>query len=167
MAFRRAGLDRWGRGVLRLSRGPCCGKDGFRRGAAHSRHQLYRLHVGFEHRPEETVRSAYGAGPNGRRQSNYLYGAAKAGLSVYLQGLRNRLFPSRVRVVTIKPGFVDTPMTFGRPGLFLVASPEYVARSIFKAIQRGKDVAYIPWFWRPIMFTVRMIPEWLFKRPRL
>jgi len=106
------------------------------------------------------------AGDRGR-QSNYLYGAAKAGLSVYLQGLRNRLFPSRVRVVTIKPGFVDTPMTFGRPGLFLVASPEYVARSIFKAIQRGKDVAYIPWFWRPIMFTARMIPEWLFKRPRL
>lgn len=106
------------------------------------------------------------AGERGR-QSNYFYGAAKAGLSVYLQGLRNRLCPSQVRVMTVKPGFVDTAMTFGRPGLFLVASPEDVAKGIFKAVQRGKDVAYLPWFWRPIMFAVRLIPESLFKRLRL
>jgi len=106
------------------------------------------------------------AGDRGR-QSNYLYGSAKGGLSIYLQGLRNRLFGSGVRVLTVKPGFVDTPMTFGRQGLFLVASPERVARAILKAIQRGQDVAYIPWFWQPIMFILRAIPERLFKRMRL
>src|SRR5205814_6837372 len=86
------------------------------------------------------------AGDRGR-QSNYLYGAAKGGLAIYLAGLRNRLFGSGVRVLTVKPGFVDTPMTFGRQGLFLVASPEGVARAILTAIQRGQDVASIPWFW--------------------
>ena len=106
------------------------------------------------------------AGDRGR-QSNYVYGAAKAGLSAYVEGLRQRLFRSGVRVVTIKPGYVDTPMTYGRPGLFLVASAESVAASIFAAIERGKDVAYVPWFWRPIMFVVRTMPEWLFKRLRL
>lgn len=106
------------------------------------------------------------AGDRGR-QSNYLYGAAKAGLSTYLQGLRNRLFHSNVRVITVKPGFVDTRMTFGRPKLFLVASPEAVARGIYRAIVRGKDVVYLPWFWRWIMFVLRLVPERMFKRLRL
>ena len=106
------------------------------------------------------------AGDRGR-QSNYFYGAAKAGLSVYLQGLRNRLFPAGVKVITVKPGFVDTSMTYGRPGLFLVASPESVAQGIFKAIVKGKSVVYLPWFWRPIMFIVRSIPEAIFKRLRM
>jgi short-subunit dehydrogenase len=105
------------------------------------------------------------AGDRGR-QSNYLYGAAKAGLSVYLQGLRNRLFHANVKVITIKPGFVDTHMTYGRPGLFLVASPESVAKGIFKAIAKGKDVVYLPGFWRFIMLVVRSIPEAIFKRLR-
>jgi short-subunit dehydrogenase len=106
------------------------------------------------------------AGDRGRR-SNYLYGAAKGGLSIYLQGLRNRLFHSNVRVITIKPGFVDTRMTYGRPGLFLVATPEAVARSIFNAIKNSQDIAYVPWFWRWLMFIIRQIPEGLFKRMRL
>jgi short-subunit dehydrogenase len=105
------------------------------------------------------------AGDRGR-QSNYLYGAAKAGLSVYLQGLRNRLFPARVKVITVKPGFVDTRMTYGRPGLFLVASPESVAKGIFRAIAKGKDVVYLPWFWRLIMLIVQSIPEVILKRLR-
>lgn len=103
------------------------------------------------------------AGDRGR-QSNYLYGAAKAGLSTYLQGLRNRLFHSGVKVITVKPGFVDTRMTYGHPGLFLVASPEKAARSIFKATVSGKDEAYVPWFWRYVMLAVRSIPETVFKR---
>ncbi len=103
------------------------------------------------------------AGDRGR-QSNYLYGAAKAGLATYLQGLRNRLFHANIRVITIKPGFVDTKMTFGRPGLFLVASPQAVGRGIYASIAKGKDVVYLPWFWRLIMFAIRHIPEWLFKR---
>ena len=106
------------------------------------------------------------AGDRGR-QSNYHYGAAKAGLSTYLQGLRNQLYRRGVQVTTIKPGFVDTGMTFGRSGMFLVASPEYVAQRIFKAIQARRDVVYIPWFWRDIMWAIRNVPEWLFKRVRL
>jgi short-subunit dehydrogenase len=105
------------------------------------------------------------AGDRGR-QSNYLYGAAKAGLSVYLQGLRNRLFHSSVSVITIKPGFVDTAMTYGKSGMFLVASPESVAREIFKAIRKGTDITYIPWFWRPLIFMIHLIPERFFKRLR-
>jgi decaprenylphospho-beta-D-erythro-pentofuranosid-2-ulose 2-reductase len=105
------------------------------------------------------------AGDRGR-QSNYLYGAAKAGLSAYLQGLRNRLFHAHVKVLTVKPGFVDTHMTYGRSGLFLVASPESVAKGIFRAIVKEKDVVYLPWFWRPIMLVVRSIPEGIFKRLR-
>ena len=106
------------------------------------------------------------AGDRGR-QSNYMYGAAKAGLTVFLQGLRNRLLPAGVRVITIKPGFVDTQMTFGMPGLFLVASPEAVARGIVRAILKGKDQVYLPRFWRLVMLVIRLIPEKIFKRLRL
>ena len=106
------------------------------------------------------------AGDRGR-QSNYVYGAAKAGLTVFLQGLRNRLFRSGVRVITIKAGFVDTRMTFGRPGMFLVASPERAGRAIVRAISQGRDVAYVPGFWRAVMLLIRAIPEQVFKRLRL
>jgi short-subunit dehydrogenase len=105
------------------------------------------------------------AGDRGR-QSNYLYGAAKAGLSAYLEGLRNRLYPAEVKVITVKPGFVDTRMTYGRSGLLLMASPESVAKGIFKAIVKGRDIVYLPWFWRLIMLIVRSIPEVIFKRMR-
>jgi short-subunit dehydrogenase len=106
------------------------------------------------------------AGDRGR-QSNYLYGAAKAGLSVYLEGLRNRLYAAGVKVITFKPGFVDTRMTYGRSGLFLVASPEKVAKGMFRAIIKGRDVVYLPWFWRAIMLVVKSIPEEIFKRMRM
>ncbi|MFZ0961360.1 MAG: SDR family oxidoreductase [Terriglobia bacterium] len=106
------------------------------------------------------------AGDRGR-QSNYLYGSAKGGLTTYLQGLRNRLYHSGVHVITVKPGFVDTRMIFGRARLPLVASPEAVAREIYRAVKRRKNVVYIPWFWRVIMFMVRLIPEGLFKKLRM
>lgn len=106
------------------------------------------------------------AGDRGR-QSNYVYGAAKAGLTVFLQGLRNRLFASGVTVTTIKPGFVDTQMTWGRPGLFLVASPRTAAKRIVAAVLKGEDQAYVPGFWRPVMLLIRLIPERLFKRMKL
>jgi decaprenylphospho-beta-D-erythro-pentofuranosid-2-ulose 2-reductase len=106
------------------------------------------------------------AGDRGR-QSNYIYGAAKGGFTIYLQGLRNRLSHAGVRVVTIKAGFVDTAMTYGMPGLFLVASPEYVGGRIVRALERGSNVAYIPWFWRYIMLVIKLIPESLFKRLKL
>jgi len=106
------------------------------------------------------------AGDRGR-QSNYLYGSTKAALSTYLQGLRNRLARSGVRVVTVKPGFVDTAMTFGRPGMFLVASPQRVGRDVFRAVRRGRCEVYTPWFWRGIMAAIKAIPEPVFKRMKL
>ena len=103
------------------------------------------------------------AGDRGR-QSNYFYGAAKGGLALYLQGLRNRLARGNVHVLTVKPGFVDTPMTEGLEGLFLVASPERVAADVLRAYRRQRDEVYTPWFWRYIMLLIRLIPERLFKR---
>lgn len=103
------------------------------------------------------------AGDRGRKKNN-VYGAAKAGLAAYLQGLRNRLDSHHVHVLTVKPGFVDTPMTQGLPGLFAVASPEYVAKKIVNAWQKKRHVIYVPWFWRIIMFIFKMIPESIFKK---
>jgi short-subunit dehydrogenase len=106
------------------------------------------------------------AGDRGR-QSNYIYGAAKAGLQTYLEGLRHRLFRSGVRVVDVRPGFVDTGMTWGLPGVFLAASPEKVGRAVYRAARRGRAVVYAPWFWRWIMALVRCLPRFLFHRTRL
>jgi decaprenylphospho-beta-D-erythro-pentofuranosid-2-ulose 2-reductase len=106
------------------------------------------------------------AGDRGR-QSNYPYGAAKGALSLFLQGLRNRLAATPVHVMTVKPGFVDTPMTEGLEGLFLVADPERVADDIVRAYGRKRDVLYTPWFWRYLMLVVRLVPEPLFKRLHL
>jgi short-subunit dehydrogenase len=106
------------------------------------------------------------AGDRGR-QSNYVYGAAKGGLDRYLQGLRNRLHRAGVAVVTLKPGFVDTPMTAGMRHGMLFVSARRAGRAIHRAIERRRDVAYIPWFWRPIMAIIRALPEPVFKRLRL
>lgn len=103
------------------------------------------------------------AGDRGR-QSNYVYGAAKAGFSIYLQGLRNRLYAANVKVLTVKLGFVDTAMTYGLPGLFAVAQPSYVAKRIVKSLNSSASVIYLPWFWRYIMLIIKTIPENLFKR---
>ncbi len=103
------------------------------------------------------------AGDRGR-QSNYVYGAAKGALSLFLQGLRNRLHKSGVKVITVKPGFVDTPMTASFKKGPLWASPNQIATRICKAITRQENVVYAPWFWRAIMLVIRLIPEALFKR---
>jgi short-subunit dehydrogenase len=103
------------------------------------------------------------AGDRGRG-SNYNYGAAKAGLSAYLQGLRNRLAASGVSVTTIKPGFVDTPMTAHLKKSPLFASPEYVGQRLVRAADRGEAVVYTPWYWRLIMGIIIHIPECIFKR---
>lgn len=99
------------------------------------------------------------------RPSNYLYGSAKAAVSVFCSGLRARLFKSGVHLLTIKPGFVDTPMTQGLalPGL-LLAQPDQVARDIVRALQKRRSTLYTPWFWAPIMMVIRAIPEFIFKR---
>ena len=107
------------------------------------------------------------AGDRGR-PSNYLYGTAKAAVTTFCAGLRARLFKSGVHVLTIKPGFVDTPMTQGLPlpGL-LVASAERVATDIHRAIRRKSNSIYTPYFWVPIMFMIKAIPNAVFKKLRL
>jgi len=106
------------------------------------------------------------AGDRGRVK-NYIYGSAKAGLSAFLQGLRQRLAPYGIHVLTVKPGFVDTRMTRGQEGMFLIAKPEDVAREIALAIDRKIEVLYTPWFWRFIMLILRHISEKIFKHLRL
>ena len=104
------------------------------------------------------------AGDRGR-QANYIYGASKGGLTVYLQGLRNRLHAAKVQVTTVKPGFMDTKMTYGMnlPAR-LTASPQCAARAVFKAIMKGKDEVYVPCMWRYIMLIIKCIPEFQFKK---
>lgn len=106
------------------------------------------------------------AGDRGR-QSNYVYGASKGALSIFLAGVRNRLYRHGVQVLTIKPGFVSTPMTAHLKQGPLFASPEKVAAGILGAIRTRRDIAYIPSFWRPVMFVIRSIPERIFKRMNL
>ncbi len=103
------------------------------------------------------------AGDRGR-QSNYVYGSAKGALSLFLQGLRNRLSKSGITVTTLKPGFVDTPMTASLKKGALFVGPDVVAGGIYKAILKKKDVVYLPWFWRWIMGVIKMIPESVFKK---
>ncbi len=106
------------------------------------------------------------AGDRGRA-SNYVYGSAKAGLTAFLSGLRNRLAGKNVHVITVKPGFVDTRMTAGmklpKP---LTAQPQEVARRVFHAQQKGRDVIYVRPIWRVIMSCIRAIPERRFKHTR-
>jgi decaprenylphospho-beta-D-erythro-pentofuranosid-2-ulose 2-reductase len=106
------------------------------------------------------------AGDRGR-QSNYVYGAAKGGVSRFLQGLRHRLRAAGVRVIDVKPGFVDTPMTSAFPKGALWTTPARVAQDIERAIDRGSDEIYTPWFWRWIMLVVRSLPNALFHRTSL
>lgn len=106
------------------------------------------------------------AGDRGRA-SNYLYGSAKAAVSTFLSGLRQRLEKQGVDVLTIKPGFVDTPMTRDFKKSALWAKPEDVARGIVRALDRRKTVVYLPRFWSAIMLVIKHIPEFVFKRIKL
>lgn len=103
------------------------------------------------------------AGDRGRA-SNYVYGSAKALVSTFLSGLRQRLRRTGVSVITVKPGFVDTPMTRAFRKGVLWAQPGDVARGIMRAVDRGDAVVYLPGFWRLIMLIVRLIPERVFIR---
>lgn len=103
------------------------------------------------------------AGDRGRK-SNYIYGASKGGVSLFVQGLRNRLQSKGVHVATIKPGFVDTPMTAHLPKNKLFASPETIGHGIVMAEKKSSDICYLPFFWRFIMLIIKLIPEMLFKR---
>lgn len=107
------------------------------------------------------------AGERGRA-SNYVYGSAKAGLSAFLSGLRSRLAPANVHVVTVKPGFVHSRMTAGLTlPAPLTASPTEVADRVVEAIRKRRDVIYVRRVWHPIMLAIRAIPEGVFKRLKL
>lgn len=107
------------------------------------------------------------AGERGR-QSNFIYGSAKAGLTAYLSGLRNYLFDKKVHVLTIKPGFMATKMTEGLPlNPKLTATPKQAANGIYKAYKKQKNVAYVLPIWGIIMLIIRNIPEFLFKKLKL
>lgn len=107
------------------------------------------------------------AGDRGR-QSNYIYGAAKAALSTYLSGLRNRLASKNVQVITVKPGFVRTKMTAGLPlSERMTSEPEAVARDVIKAWEHHKDVIYTKSMWKWIMCVIKMMPEKIFKKTNL
>ena len=105
---------------------------------------------------------------NRGRQSNYIYGSAKAGFTAYLSGLRNKLFLSKVHVMTVLPGFVYTKMTanLNLPKL-LTANPEEVADDVFTGVEKKKNVIYVKWFWRWIMLMITSIPETIFKKKKL
>ena len=106
------------------------------------------------------------AGDRGRL-SNYVYGSAKAAVTAFLSGLRQRLQKSGVNVLTIKPGFVDTPMTKAFTKGALWAQPGDIAAGIVKAIDKRRSVVYLPWFWAGIMLVIRSVPEFVFKRVKL
>lgn len=107
------------------------------------------------------------AGDRGR-QSNFIYGSAKAAFTAYLSGLRNYLYPKKVHVMTVKPGFMDTKMTEGIPlNPKLTASPEQAAACIYKAFKKEKDIVYVLPIWQLIMLIIKNIPEFIFKKLKL
>ena len=103
------------------------------------------------------------AGDRGRK-SNYVYGASKGALSIFLDGVRSRLDRVGVQVLTVKPGFVATPMTAHLEQGLLFARPSRVAKRIVSAIERGREVVYVPVFWAFIMFAIRLVPRPIFKK---
>lgn len=122
----------------------------------------------FEKRKEGVIVGISSVAGERGRQSNYLYGSAKAGFTAYLSGLRNRLFKSNVHVLTVKPGFMKTRMLAGmKTPKFLTAEPSQAAALILKAIQRKKNVVYVFPVWRWVMLAIKNIPEPLFKRLKL
>jgi short-subunit dehydrogenase len=129
---------------------------------------LGRFAEAFAKRGSGTIIAVSSVAGDRGRASNYIYGSAKAGLTAYLSGLRNRLVKRNVRIVTVKPGFVATRMTAGmKLPRALVARPEEVASAIFNADQKNVDVVYVRRIWHLIMLIIVCLPEWIFKRLNL
>lgn len=124
---------------------------------------LNRIAERFDHRHSGCIIGVSSVAGDRGRQSNYLYGSAKAGFTAYLSGLRNRLFQSGVQVITVKPGFVNTSMTAAMdlPKL-LTAQPEQVADQVYDALMSKKHIVYSHWYWRWIMLIIKLIPERIF-----
>jgi decaprenylphospho-beta-D-erythro-pentofuranosid-2-ulose 2-reductase len=118
----------------------------------------------FEPRRRGTIAVISSVAGDRGRQSNYVYGTAKAAVSTFLQGLRGRMARAGVSVITIKPGTVSTPMTAHMKQGLLFAQPRAVGEVIYNGIKKRKDVIYAPGYWRYIMFVIKSIPEGIFKR---
>ncbi|MEL6545865.1 MAG: SDR family NAD(P)-dependent oxidoreductase, partial [Myxococcota bacterium] len=100
-------------------------------------------------------------------RSNYVFGASKAGLSTYLEGLRARLHRQGIRVITVKPAAEDAALGLGIDPEFAASfqsSPEEIGERVVEALDHSTDVLYVPWFWRPVMSAVRLIPQGVLKR---
>jgi decaprenylphospho-beta-D-erythro-pentofuranosid-2-ulose 2-reductase len=119
----------------------------------------------FEQRGKGSIIGISSVAGDRGRQSNYIYGSAKAGFTAYLSGLRNRLAKSGVHVMTVKPGFCRTKMTENlQLPAALTAEPDQVAHSVFQGLDQKHNVVYTLWMWRWIMLIIRMIPEFIFKK---
>lgn len=118
----------------------------------------------FEQQKNGTIAVISSVAGDRGRQSNYVYGSTKAMVTVFTSGLRQRLYKAGVSVVTIKPGFIDTPMTVDLKKGPLWVSPEAIARGIHAAIEKRCDVIYTPWFWLGIMTVIKLMPEKIFKK---
>lgn len=122
----------------------------------------------FESRRSGTIIGLSSVAGERGRQSNFIYGSAKAAFTAYLSGLRNFLFDKKVHVMTVKPGFMATKMTEGLPlNPKLTATPKQAAEFIFKAYKKQKDVVYVLPVWGIIMMIIRNIPEFIFKKLKL
>lgn len=120
----------------------------------------------FEERKDGFISIVTSVAGDRGRAANYLYGSTKAGLAAYASGLRARLGKSGVRVVTVKPGFVDTALTFGKDKLPFLASAPDAGRMIANRSLKGGEIAYVPGIWRMIMSVIGLLPEFVFKRTK-
>jgi len=122
----------------------------------------------FESRRSGTIIGLSSVAGDRGRQSNFIYGSAKAAFTAYLSGLRNYLFDKKVHVMTVKPGFMATKMTEGLPlNPKLTATPKQAAECIYKAFKKQKNIAYVLPIWGVIMLIIRNIPEFIFKKLKL
>lgn len=129
---------------------------------------LNRVAADYEAKKSGTIVGISSVAGNRGRQSNYIYGSAKAGFTAYLSGLRNRLFHHKVHVVTVLPGFVNTKMTqhlsLPKP---LTAEPAELGKAVYRAVLYKDNVVYVRWFWRWIMLIITSVPEGMFKKRKL
>jgi len=122
----------------------------------------------FENRRSGTIIGLSSVAGDRGRQSNFIYGSAKAAFTAYLSGLRNYLFEKKVHVLTVKPGFMATKMTEGLPlNPKLTATPKQAASCIYKAYKKQKNIVYVLPVWAIIMMIIRNIPEFIFKKLKL
>lgn len=122
----------------------------------------------FESRRSGTIIGLSSVAGDRGRQSNFIYGSAKAAFTAYLSGLRNYLFEKKVHVITVKPGFMATKMTEGLPlNPKLTATPKQAADCIYKAFKKRSNVVYVLPVWSIIMMIIRNIPEFIFKKLKL